>query len=181
MKYNFIFLLLISCNNQSTPDKQTNITSVQVENEQSDNHIEIAVQKEAENIIETKNEYCPEINELDFYQKNGKITRLGKNDLIAELINDSIDIKILVNNCVIRYRSINSTVDSSYSFAKYYNGDLVFYDSIGKDGKHVVHFTIDYDVFDIIETLPTYLRNEITVNGNTLIDKVKDAHLKGKP
>lgn len=167
------FLLLFSCTNQNTFDEQSSQESSSINEDILDNQNELS-QDEIKDSIETENKFCPDIKELDYFQKHGTITKTGDNNIIAEIKNDSLYIKVLFQDCIIRYRGIRSVLDCSSSFAKYYKGDLVIYDSTGKDCKHLIHYSEGIEERSDLKILPKYLRKEINEkarNSDTLTYK----------
>lgn len=107
---------------------------------------------------EVGNKFCPDTKELDFFQKNGIVKKTGGNNVIGEFKNDSIYVKILLKNCVIKYRAIESMLNCSKSLAKYHNGNLVFYDSTDRDCNIIIHFDIGLENHNSTKVLPKYLQ-----------------------
>jgi hypothetical protein len=159
--YLLMFLVFFSCNNQNSINEQSPNEPNSVNENILDNQIE-QHQDEIQS-IDIGNEFCPEIKELNYFQKNGTITKTGQNNVVGEIKNESIYMKILLENCVIKYRAIESKLNCSKSFAKFHNGDLVFYDSTDNDCNIIIHFDVGIEDYNNIEILPEYLRNKVSL------------------
>jgi hypothetical protein len=159
MKKTYVLLVILcfSCdNNQDSFSHQLRFESNSIYNSiMKDNFYP---QQQEIKLPETRNELCQNIKELDFYKKNGKVIEIDENSVVGEFKSDSMYSKILLENCIIKYRAIESRLNCSKSFAKYNNGKLVFYDSTDWDCNIIIHFVLGIENYSNAKMLPKYLQ-----------------------
>lgn len=115
-----------------------------------------------DNTSQTAKYPCKGNKEVDFYAKYGKVEQSSSNRVVCTYANDSINVKLLLEDCEIRYRTIDNKNGNS-SMAKYYNNELVFFDSLDVDNEPFVRFFAGIDGFNNIDDLPLYIRKDAKI------------------
>ena len=103
---------------------------------------------------------CKGNKEVDFYAKYGKVEQTSSDHILCTYSNDSINVKLLLEDCNIVYRYIKNK-NGNYSMAKYSNNELFFFDSVSVAGKMIVSFHYGVDEDDEINNLPSYIRKDV--------------------
>lgn len=97
---------------------------------------------------------CEEVE----YFKNLGVFNANQDTVLCTIESDTLKIKVLFINCEKQYQAIESKVDCSRSFAKYFDNKLITFDSINSSCKRQIKYIKGIPEYDDMEILPLYLK-----------------------